>query len=439
MFAYNTRLAWLSIRRNPVISSLMVAAVGIGIGVCMTMLSIYHVMSGDPIPEKSDVLYRVQFDAWDPAEPWGMGEDGPDAPTLMTYTDAVALMESDIATHQSAMYRSYMTVQPENKDLAPETRGVRAAYRDFFPMFAVPFLYGGPWSVEADEGNDNVVVIGRAFNEEHFGGVDSIGREITFSGEIYRVVGVIDHWNPLPKFYHLNNGNFQDAESVYMPFRLAINKQMPVSGNTSCWKPEPIEGFSGFLGSECVWVQYWAELGDESERLAYMDYMNGYAAQQQELGRFGRADNNKVTDVMAWMDKRGVVSDDSVVLVGMSFLFLAVCLLNTIGLLLAKFAGASPMVGLRRALGADKLTIFRQYLVEVGAVGLAGGLLGLGLAVLGLFTVRNWYEDYEKVAQLDGVMVATTIILSVIATVVAGLYPAWRLCRIAPARYLKTQ
>ncbi len=41
-------------------------------------------------------------------------------------------------------------------------------------------------------------------------------------------------------------------------------------------------------------------------------------------------------------------------LVGLSFMFLAVCLLNMIGLLLAKFLGAAPVVGLRRALGASR-------------------------------------------------------------------------------------
>ena len=77
---------------------------------------------------------------------------------------------------------------------------------------------------------------------------------------------------------------------------------------------------------------------------------------------------------MEWMEIREVVQDDNRVLVGLAFIFLAVCLLNTIGLLLAKFIGKSPVVGLRRALGASKAMIFRQHLVEVGIIGIVGGI-----------------------------------------------------------------
>ena len=89
-------------------------------------------------------------------------------------------------------------------------------------------------------------------------------------------------------------------------------------------------------------------------------------------------------------------------LVGLSFMFLAVCLLNMIGLLLAKFLGAAPLVGLRRALGASKSApFFRQHLVEVGVIGFGGGLLGIALAALGLWGVRNLYENYDELTRLD--------------------------------------
>ena len=59
---------------------------------------------------------------------------------------------------------------------------------------------------------------------------------------------------------------------------------------------------------------------------------------------------------------------------------------------MAKFLGAAPLVGLRRALGASKSTIFRQHLVEVGVIGFGGGLIGIGVAALGLLGLRKLYE-----------------------------------------------
>jgi len=69
MFRYYLKLGTLSIRNNPVLSGLMVAAIAVGIGACMTMATIQYVMGGDPIPHRSDMLYHVQLDGWDPMNP----------------------------------------------------------------------------------------------------------------------------------------------------------------------------------------------------------------------------------------------------------------------------------------------------------------------------------------------------------------------------------
>ena len=59
MFSYYLRLAIKSIRRHIVLSGLMVSAIGIGIGACMTVITVYYMMSGDPIPHKSADLFAV--------------------------------------------------------------------------------------------------------------------------------------------------------------------------------------------------------------------------------------------------------------------------------------------------------------------------------------------------------------------------------------------
>ena len=66
MFSYYLKLGWLSIRRNPLLSTLMVVAIAVGIGASMTIITVNHVMSGNPIPQKSDQLFYVQLDSFDP-------------------------------------------------------------------------------------------------------------------------------------------------------------------------------------------------------------------------------------------------------------------------------------------------------------------------------------------------------------------------------------
>ncbi|KAB2900474.1 MAG: FtsX-like permease family protein, partial [Dokdonella sp.] len=94
-------------------------------------------------------------------------------------------------------------------------------------------------------------------------------------------------------------------------------------------------------------------------------------------------------------------------------------------------------IGLRRALGASRREVFTQFLVESGVIGISGGVLGLALTALGLLAVRALYAEYKTVASLDWTMVATTIVLSIVAALLAGLYPTWRACRVQPAAQLK--
>jgi putative ABC transport system permease protein len=134
-----------------------------------------------------------------------------------------------------------------------------------------------------------------------------------------------------------------------------------------------------------------------------------------------------------------VVPSDVRLQVYLAFGFLLVCLVNTVGLMLAKFLRRSGELGVRRALGASRRNVFAQLLVESGVIGLAGGLGGLVLALLGLWAVRHQPSDYAELAKLDPAMLLTTFVLAVGASLLAGLLPAWRACQITPALQLKSQ
>ena len=101
-------------------------------------------------------------------------------------------------------------------------------------------------------------------------------------------------------------------------------------------------------------------------------------------GRFTRPPNVRLRNVMEWLDFQQVVPSDVRLQAWLAFGFLAVCLLNTVGLLLAKFLRRSQEIGVRRALGASRRAIFAQFLVEAGSVGLVGGVLRPGPRVAGL-------------------------------------------------------
>ena len=74
--------------------------------------------------------------------------------------------------------------------------------------------------------------------------------------------------------------------------------------------------------------------------------------------------DNRLSNVMQWLESQEVVADDAQMMMAMSFMFLLVCLLNTVGLLLAKFLGKAPEIGLRQALGASKATFLANILLS---------------------------------------------------------------------------
>ena len=254
------------------------------------------------------------------------------------------------------------------------------------------------------------------------------------------MVGVLDEYQPVPKFYDVTNDPFGEVEDIFIPFNVSIEYEFPRNGNTNCWKAPDGDGIEAFLNSECVFIQFWAELRNETEKQDYMAFLNAYVEQQKELGRFPRPLNNRLSNVMEWMENQEVVQDDAQVMLGLSLLFLVVCLLNTIGLLLAKFMGKATDISLRRALGATRSSLFIQHMIESGLIGLGGGILGLGLTWLGLRGIEMLFEDIvENLVSLDWVMVVTAIVLAIVSALLAGLYPTWRACRIAPASQLKIQ
>jgi putative ABC transport system permease protein len=436
MFLYNLRLALLSLKRDPVLTALMIGAVAIGIGMSTTTLAVYHAMSNDPIPDKSDQLYVVQLDSWSPENAF---QDPDEPPTQVTFRDGQALMKAAKAKDQNLSFTTAFTVQSDKPDAKPDLAQGRATYRDFFTMFETPFEFGGPWSKESDDSAQQVAVLSYEYNQKLFGDVNSVGKEVVLNNRRFQIVGVLKHWAPSPKFYDLNNGSFDDPEDIFVPLNLVAPMQLHNNGNNSCWDRQPDNSFQGHLNSECVWLQFWAELPTLADRDAYHDFLDGYVQEQKKLGRFARPVNNRLQDVSDWLAYNHVVSKDSKTLVGVSFMFLAVCLLNTVGLILAKFLRRSGEIGLRRAVGASKMTLFFQYLVETGVIGVSGGLLGILLGWAGLIGVRHLINSSDHYTHLDWSMVGMSLLLAIVASLLAGIYPAWRVVRIPPAIYLKIQ
>ena len=432
-------MALRSLKRNAVLTLLMVAAIGVGIGASMTMVTVFRAMDGDPIPRKSGQLFAPQLDNWGPAKQKN-ANSADHLQSQLSNTDAQALMNAHAARRQAAMYAGSMALTPSDANLRPFQVNVRATNTDFFPMFEVPLRFGSAWSAADDAARAEVVVISRELNDKLFRGANSVGNTVNLDDREYRVVGVIDAWQPTPRFYDaLSSNKFGKSEDLYLPFTRAVASAVTVQGNLSC-SDVPDPGWDGLLRSECVWLQLWVELPDAAAVARYRAFLDNYAAEQRRSGRFTWAPHTQLRDVRQWLKYQHVVLDEVRILVLVSFSFLAVCLLNAMGLMLAKIMGRSAEIGVRRALGANRRAIFLQCLMETGVIGFAGGLCGMLLTVMGLLGLRAVLsESLVELTRIDAADIAIAIVLAVGATMIAGLYPTWRAAQVQPAWQLKSQ
>jgi putative ABC transport system permease protein len=440
MVLYNLRLALLSLRRNRVLSALIVGGIALGIAVSTMFSTMRHAFARDPVPGQSDRLFYVRMDSWDPLKPYP-GDDPTRPPTQITFQDMVGLMRSDIPVRQTGMFKSNLYLHPDPSVGRPRKVMTRLCFSDFFPMFDVPFKYGSGWDKKADAGPEQVVVLDEETNDLLFGGQNSVGKTIRIEDREFKVVGVLDHWRPTVKFYDVTQSSVQPPEGLYIPLNLLRPMEIRTNGNTDGWKSPPGPGFEGFLASETSWIQMWVELPPD-RAAAYKDYVDAYVMEQKKTGRFPRPLNNRVTPLMAWLKEQKTVPQEVTTMMIVSLLFLAVCALNLTGLLLSKFLARAPEIGVRRALGARRLDVFLQHIVECELVAVVGGAIGVALSLGGLAVLNKWGQTLaqrDDLFRFDGTMLMAAVGLSLLAGLLAGVYPAWRVCRTAPAMHLKLQ
>ena len=192
MLAYYLRLGLRSLRRNPVLTGLMIMAIGFGVAASMTTFAVFRAVSGNPIPWKSGQLFVPQIDGFGPTgrDPGDNGEP----PDALNYQDTMALMRAHPASRQTALYPVAIAVVPADASKQPFSVSGYAVTTDFFGMFEMPFQYGNGWSANEDDKRASTVVISNKLNQKLFEGANSVGRNIVLDNRVFLLVGVAMSW-----------------------------------------------------------------------------------------------------------------------------------------------------------------------------------------------------------------------------------------------------
>lgn len=418
--------AWRSFRRTSWLTALIILAIGLGIGASMTMVTVLHVMSGDPLPDRSSKLFYPHL------EPSSSDYMQFNPGNNFTWPDAINLLQSHQAAGQAMMAPGRVAVSTDS-NVKPFFNAGHYVSTEFFRMFGTPFAAGSAWDAHADTDHAPVVVLNGELAVKLYGSAAAaIDQTVKLQDHDFRVVGVLRNWHPEPVFYGGSSGDwaFKSQDGFFLPLTTAMALKLPIGGGETCW------GDGDRMSDKCAWLQFWVELDTPEQVATYQQFLFNYWRDQKAHGRFPLNINPDLYGMMQRLRALNLVPANVSLQLWLAIAFLGVCLFNTVSLMLAKFLRRSEEVSIRRAMGASKRDVFLQFGAEAAVLGIVGGVLGLLFTGVGLWLVHQRPDAYAKLAQLDTAMVLSTFALAVVASVLAGLLPAWRACRIPPALQL---
>ena len=227
---------------------------------------------------------------------------------------------------------------------------------NFFETLGVaPILGRGLTPADDRPGHSDVAVVGESFWREKLGGTASaIGSIIRLDGKSITVVGVMP-------------ANCQDLMSFGI-----IGLWQPLGYGEEQWRIRDNAWLSALArlkpGIEVRQVQ--AELNTVAARLAH-DYPTTNAANGLNAVVYGDARSGGGTRQICW------------IILGLTLSVLLIACVNLANLQLARTSGRIREHAVRIALGASRAQLIRQLLTESIMLSMAGGLLGLLVAVWG--------------------------------------------------------
>lgn len=426
-YRYAMTLAWHGMRRHPRSSVMVVAVMALGLAACMSVLTVFHVLSADPLPSRAGSLQTILF------TPASRKPDTGDA--LLRVDLARGLVSQARGMAVAAIVPGLATVKNDATETtaAHDTR-VLAATADIGKVFDIR-LHGGRWWTAAEGRNHTpVAVISRALAERLFGTGKVVGRSIRMDDKSLRVIGVRGSWQPTLRFY-------SPGASVYTNHPAQVLIPLTVAGDVGLGLQEMYcaqNDFSADPWKSCSIATVWAygAAGAEHGRLLAMAQAVAPRIPRPKAGN-DEPYKPQWVSISDWLLMLHVVPDSVRGYVWVALAFLALCLLNAAGVLAARFLRRGPELGIRRALGASRRDVFAQHFLESGALAVVGGVLALPLVLGVLALLRVQAVRYADLIHFSVGTFLALCLATVLTGIAVGAYPAWRAAVVPPALQVK--
>ena len=431
-FWQDLRYALRGLRKSPGFAAAAIATLALGIGANAAIFALVDRVLVRTLPvhdPKQLVLFRS------PGPKQGHTSSDGDTATCFSYP-----MYRDLAERTGPVFTGLIGEVPFDANVA--ARGVTERARgelvtgNYFGLLGVPPALGRVLTENDDRlpGAHSVAVLSHAYWQRRFGGDRAaLDRPLTVNGHSLTVVGVA-----APFFEGIQAGRQAD---VFVPMMM---------------KAQMTPNWNGLDDPKDYWLQIIGRLKPGvSIAAAERALAPVYAPLLQDLlPRMTNWDDvrkrdflNRKIELLSGAHGRMVLQDSVrrplLSLMAMVSLVLLIACSNLAGLLAARGASRQREYGIRLAIGAGRLQLLRQSIVECLLFSIAGGALGLLLAswiLHGLFSAFPSDAALGQIAaQIDPRILLFGGALSLLAGILFGVGPAYRAARLDPARTLRGQ
>ncbi|MET1004364.1 MAG: ABC transporter permease [Propionibacteriaceae bacterium] len=253
-----------------------------------------------------------------------------------------------------------------------------------------------------------VVVLGADTASELFSGFGGVGQTVTINGSDFTVVGLLATSGS-------SSSATSDDDLAVMPWTTAANT---VGTSATTVSTIYLEATSPHTLSAAY-----------QEATAALTSLHNLTA--SDTADFQISSQQSIVEAATATDKTLTI-----LLGGVAGISLLVGGIGVMNIMLVSVSERTREIGLRKALGATPTVIRRQFLMEATTLGLAGGVLGLGIGALGAFVLPKLIDQPVTLSLWAS---AGALVVAVGVGLVSGVYPAGRAARLAPIDALRRE